>query len=66
MAKTDLEYFRHRAGMEREMARKAATPKVAAIHDELAREYDSLVKEPKERNGRALWANGGCESEPSQ
>ena len=54
MSETDMEYYRQRADREREMARNAATPKVAAIHDELARGYDLLVKEPQERNGVLL------------
>ena len=54
MSEREKEYFRQRAAREREMARNAATPKIAAIHDELAREYDLLVKEPQERNGLLL------------
>lgn len=54
MSETDMEYFRQRAAREREMARKARTPKIAAIHEELARGYDLLIKEPQERSGVLL------------
>ena len=56
MSQTDMEYFRQRATVEREMARNAATPKIAAIHEELARGYDLLVKEPQERRELLLRA----------
>ena len=51
-----MEYFRQRAAVEREMARNAATPKIAASHEELARGYDLLVKEPQERRELLLRA----------
>jgi hypothetical protein len=48
MTRTDLEYFRHRAAVEREMADKSVSPKVAAVHQKLARQYDALVNEPEQ------------------
>jgi len=54
MSETDMGYFRQRAALEREMARSAPTPKIARIHEELARGYDLLVKEPQEHSGVIL------------
>lgn len=55
MTPEDTEYYRERAAAEREMARKAATPEIAAIHEELARGYDSLAKQAEpERVLRAV------------
>ena len=51
MLRSDSDYFRRRAAAEREMARNAAGPDIAAIHEELAREYDALA-EPREHAGR--------------
>ena len=39
----DVEYFRQRAAAERELASQSDRANVAAIHDELARQYDALV-----------------------
>lgn len=49
MTSADKEYYRGRAIQEREMALKAERQDVAAIHEELARQYDALVKEPQLR-----------------
>jgi len=49
MLRSDADYFRQRATAEREMARNAANPEIAAIHEELAREYDSLADPPDAR-----------------
>lgn len=43
MSQNDFEYFRERAISERKNARAAANREIAAIHDELAREYDTLA-----------------------
>ena len=51
MLRSDSDYVRRRAAAEREMARNAAGPDIAAIHEELAREYDALA-EPREHAGR--------------
>ena len=39
----DVEYYRQRASAEREMANDAERANVAAIHAELARQYEALV-----------------------
>lgn len=39
------EYFRSRAATSRELAERAASPKVAAIHQELAMRYETLSVE---------------------
>ena len=49
MSPSDVEYYRRRATQEREMALKAERQDVAAIHEELARQYDALVKQPELR-----------------
>ena len=43
MSSTDAEYYRRRATQERELALKAERKNVAAIHEELARQYQALV-----------------------
>ena len=43
MPSSDVEYYRQRAGAERELARDAKRADVAAIHEELARQYEALV-----------------------
>lgn len=40
---SDVEYYRQRASAERELARDAGRADVAAIHEELARQYEALV-----------------------
>ena len=40
---SDVEYYRQRASAERELARYAQRADVAAIHLELARQYEALV-----------------------
>jgi hypothetical protein len=40
---SDVEYYRQRASAERELARDAERTDVAAIHEELARQYEALV-----------------------
>ena len=44
MSRNDLDYYRNRAAVERDMAQNSADPKIAAIHEELAREYDALTQ----------------------
>jgi hypothetical protein len=44
MPQSDEDYFRNRANAERELAARASTPAVAAIHTSLARGYDELVR----------------------
>ena len=49
MSSHDTEYFRGRASEEREMALKSANQDVAAIHEELARQYQALVDQAELR-----------------
>ena len=44
MSSQDLEYFRTRAATERALASTAERADVAAIHEELARQYEALVE----------------------
>lgn len=43
MSTKDLEYYRERAVTERARAKEARRQDVAAIHEELARQYEALV-----------------------
>ena len=43
MPSSDVEYYRQRASTERELAQDAQRADVAAIHEELARQYEALV-----------------------
>jgi hypothetical protein len=43
MSSYDTEYYRQRAAQERAMALRADRANVAAIHEELARQYQALV-----------------------
>jgi hypothetical protein len=43
MSTNDTEYYRQRAADERELALKSDRYDVAAIHEELARQYQALV-----------------------
>jgi hypothetical protein len=43
MSSYDTEYYRQRAEQERTMASRADRANVAAIHEELARQYQALV-----------------------
>jgi hypothetical protein len=54
MSHDDLTYYLQRAAIEREMAQTAANPKIAAIHEELARGYDALAKQPPAELLRAV------------
>lgn len=49
MSSADRDYYRQRATAEREIALKAGRRDVAAIHEELARQYDALVDQPELR-----------------
>lgn len=46
-SQSDLEYFTARAVIERDRAKDAPTPGIAAIHEELARGYEELVKQER-------------------
>jgi hypothetical protein len=43
MSSTDVDYYRQRANDERRLALAASQQNVAAIHEELARQYQALV-----------------------
>ena len=44
MSSSDIEYFRQRAAVEHALATAAENANVAAIHAELARGYEALVR----------------------
>jgi hypothetical protein len=44
MSPTDVAYYRRRADDERKRAREASRAHVAAIHEELARQYEALIE----------------------
>jgi len=43
MPAEDTEYYRYRAATERALAKASDRANVAAIHEELARQYEALV-----------------------
>jgi hypothetical protein len=43
MSSDDTEYYRRRANKERELALKSERQNVAAIHEELAKQYQALA-----------------------
>ncbi len=49
MSTVDTDYFRQRAERERALARTSAQANVAAIHEELARQYEALVDQAELR-----------------
>ena len=49
MSSYDTEYYRQRAVDERALAQKAERKEVAAIHEELARQYQALVDQAELR-----------------
>ena len=54
MLTDEIEYYRTRAAQEREAAADASQSEVAAIHLELARLYEALVREPALRPTRRV------------
>lgn len=54
MSQEDVEYYRQRAATERAMAATAERAEVAAIHEELARQYEALVEQD---TLRPAWRN---------
>lgn len=52
MSRNDLEYYSERALAEREAARTAKEPRVAAIHLQLAEHYEAIVRLNGERERR--------------
>lgn len=49
MTETDEQYYRRHANDERALALKADRQNVAAIHEELARQYQALVDQAELR-----------------
>ena len=49
MSSTDIDYYRQRANAERRMALAASQRNVAAIHEELAKQYQALVDQSELR-----------------
>ena len=49
MSSEDIEYYRQRAVDERALALKADRQEIAAIHEELARQYQALVDQAELR-----------------
>lgn len=41
----DIQYYQQRALVERSLAKSAPTPKIAAVHAELAALYESFIQE---------------------
>ena len=54
MSSNDTEYYRQRAVDERAMALKSDRRDVAAIHEELARQYQALVDRAELRPGARI------------
>jgi hypothetical protein len=54
MLRSDTEYYRQRADAERLLAASAPRQDIAEIHEELARQYDELVANPKLRGMRLV------------
>jgi hypothetical protein len=49
MPSTDFAYFRSRVVVERGLARSAAEPRIAAIHERFALSYEALIRMEKLR-----------------
>lgn len=56
MSETDIEYYRRRASEERKLALKSERSDVAAIHRELAMQYQTLIDHPELRP-RLRWVH---------
>ncbi len=41
---SDIEYYRQRAGEERERAKASNNPKAVTIHEKLAESYEELIE----------------------
>ena len=46
----DLEYYAHRASVERHRAKIAPSPVIAGVHEQLAQRYEELVQETTTSN----------------
>lgn len=49
MPPIDLEYYRRRAAAEHSLAKASERANVSAIHEELAQQYEALVKHAEVR-----------------
>ena len=49
MSRTDVDYYRERAARERVLAKTSSQANVAAIHEELAGQYEALVDQAELR-----------------
>ena len=54
MSSKDDEYYRQRVERERELALKSENRDIAAIHEELARQYQALLENPQIRRLRVV------------
>ena len=53
MTTEDTAYYRRRAQQERERAKQAKLADAAAIHEDLAKQYDTLAEHPDLRPQKA-------------
>ena len=58
----DLEYYRDRARTERALAKAAERRDVADIHEELAKQYEALVRHPELLRPAFNWSAGDVSS----
>ena len=65
MPPSDVEYYRQRASAERELAKDARRADIAAIHEELARQYEALVNRAELRPALRLAFPPRAEDEAS-
>ena len=64
MSSTDIDYYRERANAERGMVLAASQQNVAAIHEELARQYQALVDQSALRPKLRIRFAGEAAPEP--
>ncbi len=65
MSSNDVDYYRQRATAERRLALSSSQQNVAAIHEELARQYQALVDQAELRPKLRIRFEGGSSSEQS-
>ena len=65
MSSNDIDYYRQRATAERRMALAASQQNVAAIHEELARQYQALVDQAELRPKLRIRFAGSSSSDQS-
>ena len=64
MSSDDIEYYRQRAVDERAKALKAERRDVAAIHEELARQYQALVDDTEVRPAERIRSRRRASGKP--